>query len=71
VQARQQDQRLDGCRVQSGLLGGVADRGCGRPCVAVFTRAAGKRDLAGVIPELGRALRQQNVRPVGTIGRDP
>ena len=29
VQARQQDQRLDGCRVDSGLLGGLADRGGG------------------------------------------
>jgi hypothetical protein len=70
VQARQQDQRLDGCRVHSGLLGGLADRGCGRPCVAVFTRAAGKRDLAGMIAELGRPLRQQNVRPLGTVGGD-
>ena len=70
VHARQQDQRLDGRRVDSGLLGGLADRGCGRACVAVFTRAAGKRDLAGVVAELGRPLHQQDVRPVGTVGRD-
>src|SRR3984885_2170236 len=31
VHARQQDQRLDACRVDSGLLSGLADRGCGRP----------------------------------------
>lgn len=70
VQARQQDQRLDGCRVHSGLLGSLADRGRGRPCVPGLTPAARKRDLAGVITELGRPLRQQDVRPVGTVGRD-
>ena len=70
VQARQQDQRLDRCRVHSGLLGRLAERGRGRPCVAGLTPAAGKGDLAGVIAELGRPLLQQDVRPVGTVGRD-
>ena len=70
MQARQQDQRLDACRVHSRLLLRLAYRGCWRSCVAVFTRAAGKGDLAGVVAELGRPLLQQDVRPVGTVGRD-
>jgi hypothetical protein len=70
VQARQQDQRLHACRVHSGLLHRLADRGCRRPCVAILTRAAGKRDLAGMVAEVECPLQQQYVRPAVTVGRD-
>ena len=42
----------------------------GGPASPSLTRAAGKRDLAGVVAEVGRPLLQQDVRPVVTVGRD-
>ncbi len=66
VQTRQQDQRLDGCRVYSGLLGGLADRGRDWIFVAGFPRAAGKGDLASVVAQLGAPA-----APAGRPGRRP
>jgi hypothetical protein len=70
VQAREQDERLDSPRVDTGLLRRLADRRPRRPCVASLPRPAGKRDLARVVAKIGRPLLQEDVGSVSTVGRD-